>query len=88
MGWQKSAEAIVAAMQCSEGPNTRSRYGTPHSRRERDADERVEMPERPRTVGGGTVEDTGVARQARPAWGESAGTETSMLMEEVLRART
>jgi RNA-directed DNA polymerase len=43
------------------------------------------MPERPRTVGGGTVEDTGVARQARPAWGESAGTETSMLMEEVLR---
>lgn len=85
MEWQKSAEAIVAAMQRSEGPNTRSRYGTPHSRRERDADERAEMPERPRTVGGGTAEDTGVARQARPACGESAGTETSMLMEEVLR---
>jgi hypothetical protein len=82
---QKSAEAIVAAMQRSEGPNTRSRYGTTHSRRERDADERAEMPERSRRGGGGTAEDTGVARQARPACGESAGTETALLMEEVLR---
>ena len=43
------------------------------------------MPERPRGVGGGTAEGSGVECQARPARGELVGDETPDLMEEVLR---
>ena len=53
--------------------------------READADKRAEKPERPRKVGGGTAEGTGVERQTRTARGEHAGDKPSMLMEEVLR---
>ena len=55
------------------------------SRREADAEKRAERPERPRGVGGGTAEGSGVERQARPARGETVGDETPDLMEEVLR---
>src|SRR3989442_677873 len=85
MGEQKSAEAVVAAAHGGEGPNTRSRTGTMRSRREEDADTRAERPERPRRVGGGTAEGTGVERQTRTARGEQVGEKASMLMEEVLR---
>jgi len=43
------------------------------------------MPERPWRVGGGTAEGTGVERQTRPARGENAEANTSMLMKEVVR---
>ncbi len=43
------------------------------------------MPERPRRVGGGTAEGTGVERQTRPARGGNAEAEASMLMKEVVR---
>lgn len=43
------------------------------------------MPERPRRVGGGTAEGTGDERQASTARTGNAGTEASLLMEEVLR---
>jgi len=52
---------------------------------EEDADQKAEMPERPRKVGGGTAEDTGFERQADTAHRGNAGDETSRLMEEVLR---
>lgn len=53
--------------------------------READADTRAEKPKRPRKVGGGTAEGTGVERQTRAARGEHAGDKASMLMEEALR---
>jgi RNA-directed DNA polymerase len=55
------------------------------SRREADTGTRAETPERPRGVGGGTAEGSGVECQARPARGEPVGDETPDLMEEVLR---
>ena len=55
------------------------------SRSETDAGTRAGKPERPREVGGGTAEVTGVERQADPARIEPSGEETMALMEEVLR---
>jgi len=43
------------------------------------------MPTPPRTADGGTVEDTGLGRQTRPAQDEAAGTPAAMLMEQVVR---
>src|SRR5437867_12825540 len=63
----------------------RSRTGTRRSMSEEDADQKAEMPERPRKVGGGTAEDTGFERQADTAHRGNAGDETSRLMEDVLR---
>jgi RNA-directed DNA polymerase len=51
----------------------------------RDAGKKAERPERTGKVGGGTVEDTGTARQAIPASGERAGEGAVGLMGEVLR---
>ncbi len=51
---------------------------------ERDADQKAEMPERPRRAGGGTAEGTGFARQADTARGEHAGDGAPSLMEEAL----
>ena len=85
MGGQKSAEAIVAAAQGGEGPNTRNRTGTKRSMDERDADKRAETSERHRKAGGGTAEGTGVERQAPTARGETARAEPTELIEEVLR---
>jgi len=52
---------------------------------DRDADKKAEKPERPRRVGGGTAESTGIARQARTARREQAGDEAHALLEKVLR---
>lgn len=52
---------------------------------ERDADKRVEKPKRPRRVGGGTAESTGLARQTSAARREQAGDEAHALLEKVLR---
>ena len=51
---------------------------------ERDAEQRAEMPERPRRVGGGTAEGTGFARQADTARDEHAGDGAPSLMEKAL----
>jgi len=51
---------------------------------ERDADQKAEMLKRPRSVGGGTAEGTGFARQAGTARNEHAGDGASLLMEEAL----
>jgi len=50
-----------------------------------DAGTRAEMPEPPPTVGGGTAEGKGLARQACAARDRQAGDEASMLMEQVVR---
>lgn len=52
------------------------------------ADKTAGMPERPRKVGGGTAEGTGVVRQADAAHRDRVGDGPSMLMEEVLRRET
>ena len=49
------------------------------------ADKMAEMPERPRRVGGGTAEGTGLARQTDTARRENAGDDSPMLIEGVLR---
>lgn len=51
---------------------------------ERDADQKAEMPERPRRVGGGTAEGMGFARQADTARDGHAGDGAPTLMEEAL----
>jgi RNA-directed DNA polymerase len=51
---------------------------------ERDADQKAEMPERPRRVGGGTAEGMGFARQTDTARDEYAGNGAPTLMEEAL----
>ena len=84
-GGQKSAEAEVAAAHSGEGPNTRSRTGSTRSMHEVGAEKRVERPERPPKVGGGTAEDRGVERQAGTARGGKAGDKVYGLMEEVVR---
>ena len=48
------------------------------------ADKMAEMPERPRRVGGGTAEGTGLARQTDTARRETAGEESPMIIEGVL----
>jgi RNA-directed DNA polymerase len=53
--------------------------------RDRDADQNAEMREHTGRGRGGTATSTGGARQANKARGEHAPTETSRLMEEVLR---
>ncbi len=85
MGGQKSAEAILAISHDGEGPNTRGRTDTRRSMHEEDADQRVERPERTRSVGGGTAEGTSAARQACTARREDVREGTPLLMEEVLR---
>ena len=50
-----------------------------------DADQRAEMPERARRVGGGTAEGTRAARQRCTARREDVREGTPLLMEEVLR---
>jgi RNA-directed DNA polymerase len=52
---------------------------------ERGVARKAEKPERTRTLGGGTVEDSGAVRQADTARRESVGDEASDLLEEVLR---
>jgi RNA-directed DNA polymerase len=49
------------------------------------ADKKAGMPERPRSVGDGIAEGTGIARQADTARQDKAGDEPSMLMEVALR---
>ena len=49
------------------------------------ADKKAGMPERPRKVGGGTAEGTGLARQVDTARQDKVGDGTPLLMEEVLR---
>jgi len=83
MDGQESAEAIVAAAHSGEGPNTSSRTGTERSMTEGDADQKAEMPERARNVGGGTAEGTERARQTVAAREEHAGDKAAMQMEEV-----
>ena len=82
---QQSAEAVVAATHGGEGPNMKRRIGTTRSRTERDADQNAEMRERPGRGRGGTAASTGDVRQAVAARADTPGTETSRLMEEVLR---
>ncbi len=49
------------------------------------ADKKAGMPERPRKVGDGIAEGTGIARQTDTARQDKAGDEPSMLMEVALR---
>ncbi len=44
----------------------------------------AERPERIRRIGGGTAERTDSVRQADAAWGDYAGDEALLLMEEVV----
>ena len=83
MGGQESAEAILAAVHGSEGPNRRSRTGTERSMTEGDAEKRAGKLERVRKEGGGTAEEPDVVRQADTAREGKAGEKVSMLMEEV-----
>ncbi len=55
------------------------------SMHEAEAGTRAEMPERPPRVGGGTAQSRGDERQTGTARNDNAGTEASLLMEEVLR---
>ncbi len=71
-GGQESAEAIVAAWHCGEGPNMRSGTCTERSMREEDADTRAEQPERSLSVGGGTAEGRETERQTGTARDEHA----------------
>jgi len=82
---QKSAEVVLAAAHSGEGPNMRSRIGSKRSMSEKDVDQKAEMPERSRKVGGGTAEGTTPARQALTARGDKAKDEVPLLIEEVLR---
>lgn len=52
---------------------------------QRDAEQRVEMPESPRRVGGGTADGTGVERHGATAPIENAEQETMALMQQVVR---
>jgi RNA-directed DNA polymerase len=52
---------------------------------ERDAGTKAEKPERPREVGGGTAEVTGIERQTATANEGEAGEESMLLMEAALR---
>jgi RNA-directed DNA polymerase len=83
MGGQESAEAIVAVVHSSEGPNRRSRTGTDRSMTEGDAGKKVGKLERARKVSGGTAEEPDIVRQADTVREGKAGEKASMLMEEV-----
>ena len=51
---------------------------------EGDADQKAEMPEHSRRVGGGTAKSTGCAHQAGAACDEHVGDQSSLTMEEVV----
>ena len=85
MDEQKSAEVIVTVAHDGEGPNMRSRVGSKRSMSAKDADQKAEMPERSRKVGGGTTEGTTSARETLTARGGKAKEEAPSLIEEVLR---
>jgi RNA-directed DNA polymerase len=63
----------------------RSRVGSKRSMSAKDVDEKAEMPERSRKVGGGTTEGTTSARPTLTARGGQAKEEAPSLIEEVLR---
>ena len=85
MGRQKSAEGIVVAAHCGEGPNMFSGPDTERSMREADAGTRAGMPGPPRKAGDGIADDTGSVRQTRAAQSGPVGDGTMMLMEQVVR---
>ena len=80
-GGQKSADTVVAA--CARRPQGRT--GRKRSMSEVGADKRVERPERPRRVGSGTAEGTGLARQTDAERRENDGDEVPMVIEGALR---
>ena len=82
---QKSAEVVVSVAHDGEGPNMRSRVGSKRSMSAKDVDQKAEMPERSRKVGGGTTEGTTSARPTLTARGGQAKEEAPSLIEEVLR---
>jgi hypothetical protein len=67
-----------------EGPNSLNRPDAEHSMTERDADQKAEMPEHARRVGGGTAESRGCVHQADTACEEHVGDQSSLTMEEVV----
>jgi len=82
-GGQKSAEVILAAAHGGEGPNRRNGTGTERSMPEGGEDKKAEKLERARSVGSGTAEGTGGARQAGTVREGDAGEGSLKLMEEV-----
>jgi len=84
MGRQKSAEAIVATGYSREGPNSLNPMDAEHSMSTRSADQRAEMPERPRRVDGGTVEGNRHARKVDTACDEHIHDQELLTFEEVI----
>ncbi len=67
-----------------EGPNTSEPTGSGRAMHESGADQQAEMPGPPSKTGGGTADNTGLARPTCAGLTGQAGDETSTLMDKVV----